>query len=170
MEDKYIKGIIIATIAILVGLAFWSTVGGSVSTLTQTQTSTNASFTLPANGTTADLLQCGQLNTTSVVIFNATNGTAGFQNHIIPATNYTITQAAGSDGFLSTRIVLSTLQPAQGYYGQSSNVTCGYQPRGYITEGGGRTVTTLIPLFLAILIAFAAIPDLRDWMKGLVTK
>src|SRR3972149_735343 len=102
MEEKYIKGIIIATIAVLVGLAFWSTVGSSIGTLAVIQTSTNASFTFPANGSTSDLTTCGQLNTTTITVYNYTNNT-------------------GSVGLL-------------------------------------------IPVFLAILIAFAAIPDLREWI------
>lgn len=165
MEDKYINGIIIATIAILVGLAFWSTIGSSVGTLTAIQTSTNASFTFPGNGTTTDLTTCGQLNTSAVVIFNTTNGTAGFQNLIVPVSNYTITQAAGADGFLSTRIAYNG-GGVDRFGGFADNVTCTYQPRGYIAEGGSRSVVLLIPIFFALLIAIAAIPDLREWIKN----
>ena len=165
MEEKYIKGIIIATIAVLVGLAFWSTVGSSIGTLAVIQTSTNASFTFPANGSTSDLTTCGQLNTTTITVYNYTNntGAVGGAGALVGSTNYTVTQAAGTDGYLSARVTCTALA-TNWVCGYATNVTCNYQPRGYITEGGGRSVALLIPVFLAILIAFAAIPDLREWI------
>ena len=164
MENKYLAGIIIATVAVLIGLAFWSPIGNNIGTLAIIQQSNNASFTVPALNTVTDLGVCGQLNTSTVVIFNATG------NVIIPAANYTVTQAAGSDGYVSARITFTGTQAGYDAAGTTAQVTCTYQPRGYITDGGGRAVALLIPVLFALAIALAASPDFRDWLKGVVTK
>lgn len=164
MEEKYIKGIIFATIAILVGLAFWTILGDSVGTLANIQTTTNASFTMPANGSTKDLTPCGQLNTTAIKVYNQTNGTGGSSAYpFVTATNYSVTQATGNDGFLSARIKC-TAGAVDYFCGHNVNVTCSYQPKGYITDSAGRGIALMIPIFAALLIMIAAIPDLREWV------
>lgn len=167
MERNGINFVVIAAVAILIGLSFWTLVGDTTGTLTKTFTSTNVSFTLPANQSTSDLIHCGQRNITSVTVWNYTNGTGSVLGAggsvLLGASNFTVTQAAGSDGYLSARITCTALGTNYGC-GYRTNVSCGYEPKGYISDGGARNIAALIPLFLAILIAFAAIPDLREWV------
>lgn len=160
MENKYLYGIIIATVAILIGLAFWSTVGSSVSTLTGTQSVSLAAFTFPANGTSGELTTCGQ-EVITIAIQNATGG------ETIAATNYSTTTGTGADGFISSFI---TINASSEYSTAPVSVNCTYYGKGYVNEGSTRAIVLLIPIFLALIIAFAAIPDLREWMKGMNNK
>ena len=158
MEDKYIAGIMIATIAILVGLAFWQPMASNIGTMTQTASSRNVSFTMPAVGVTKELTMCGQKALTYSII-NATDAIA------IPTTNYTITSSASSDGFLIAKI---TGTNGANFFGLTANMTCTYEPRGYIDNGGSRAMVSLIGIAMALLIMIAAVPDLREWIGGVV--
>ena len=133
--------------------------------MTKIQTSSNASFTAPAIGTVTDLTPCGQLNTSSVVIYNETG------DALFPGANYTITQGTSSiNGFLSTQINITGTLGGEDVAGTSLQVSCDYQPYGYITDSGGRGVAALIIIFMAFAIAFAAFPDLREFAGGLFNK
>lgn len=166
MENKGIAFIIVAFIVITVGLAFWSTVGGSIGTLARLQQTDNVSFAVPTGATWFDLVTCGQTNVSNVRVFNRTGDIE------ISAGSFNVRQGTSSiDGFLVTQIRNVTLYSTGAQaVATTLNVTCNYQPRGYITDSGARGVALLIPVFLAIAIAFAAIPDLREWVKGVVTQ
>ena len=156
-----IGGIIIAAIGILVGLALYTgTFASSIGTMTKTQTATNVTVTMPANGATSELSTCGQKAIT-YSLRNATNTT------LVPTNNYTITQGtAASDGYLIAK--LSTVY--SNHAGSSVNVTCEYEPRGYVSDGGGRAIVSLIAIFMALLIMVAALPNVRngvmDFFRG----
>lgn len=152
--------IIMAAVAILIGLAFWTgTFSENIGTLTQTRESGNVTFTLPANGESTQLTFCEQA-VESIIVTNATSGAT------VPSTNYTISQSTGSDGYLAAFITTTT----SAYAGGSVNGSCEYQPYGYIDNGGSRAITSLIAVFMAILIMVAALPDARnfvvDWIRG----
>lgn len=158
MENKGIAFIAIAAVVILVGLSFWSTIGGSIGTLTVIQSSANVSYTLPANNTVADLTPCGQKNTSTVVIYDATGAI------ILPATNYSVAQGTSStDGYLADQITLKNVNAT--WASHAANVSCSYQPRGYVTDSGSRSIVNLIPIFFALLIAIVALPDVRERLK-----
>lgn len=158
MEDKYIATIIVAVVGILIGLALFTTSAGFVGRATTLETSTNAPFTLPATTLNGDLTVCGQQNTTAISIANATSGL------VLTTGNYTVDVGAGSDGYLSTRINAT----AGTYAGKAVYVNCSYQPYGYINNAGTRTIFGLVIIFGALLIAITALPQARDWMKGMV--
>lgn len=164
MENKYITTIIIGFIAVIIGLAFWGLLGNNIGTLAVIQTSANQTFTLPANNTITDLIPCGQQNTSNVVIYTP-DGKLVFTHGALPSGNYTAIHQAGSDGYLSTRINVTNMNST--WASQAVNVSCSYEPRGYINEGGGRAVALIIPILFALAIAFAASPDMREWFKGL---
>lgn len=166
MEDKGFQFIVIAAVAVLIGLAFWSTIGGSIGTLARLQQTNNVSFATPTGATWFDVIPCGQLNTTNVRVFNRTGDVE------ISATSYNIRQSvSATDGYLITQIRnISIFSTGAQAASTTLNITCEYQPRGYIAESGGRNIALLIPIFFAILIAFAAMPDLREWLKNVVTK
>ncbi|UCD20938.1 MAG: hypothetical protein JSW08_00100 [archaeon] len=162
MEDKYIVGIVIAAVAVLVGLALWPAFAGNVGTMTQTSSSANVSYTLPANGSTADLTPCYQDNTSAVVIYSD----AG--DYVLPSANYSVAQAAGTDGFLHARITLININST--YAETAMNVSCSYEPLGYIEDSGSRGIVALIAIFMALLIAFAAFPNFRESVLNVFKK
>lgn len=152
--------IVIAAVTILIGLAFWPAVSPNIGAMTKTFDSTNVTMTLPAVTATSELPMCGQ-KAISIIITNATGGAT------VPATNYTVTQSQGIDGYLVAKVTTAS----QSFYASKSvNVTCNYEPKGYINESGSRGIVALIAVFLAILIAVAAMPNVRDkffdFLKG----
>lgn len=148
--------VIMAAVAILIGLAFYTTTfSDSIGLMTKTYTSNNVTVTMGAENASVEIPQCGQRSLSTIVV-NRSNTT-----DIITTANYTITTAAGTDGYLITKIQT----PRYGKYaGYAVNVTCNYEPRGYISDGGSRAIVGLIAIFMALLILVAAIPDLRDKM------
>lgn len=152
--------IVVATIAVLIGLAFWPALSPNIGQMTQTYSIVNQTMTLPAVTATSELTMCGQ-RATSITITNATGGAT------VPTTNYTVSQSPGTDGYLAAKVTTAS----QSYYaGKSVNVSCAYEPKGYISEGGSRGIVALIAVFMAMLIAVAAMPNVRDkffdFLKG----
>jgi len=159
MNDKGQIGfgmIVMSAVAILIGLAFYTgTVSPSIGQMTKLSNSYNQTMTLPANGETSELTMCGQ-RAVSYIITNATSGA------IVPTTNYTISQGIGTDGYLAAKITTTTSPYAQ----KSVNVSCEYEPKGYIPESGSRGIVSLIAIFSAFLIVIAAFPNIRDKIFG----
>ena len=147
--------LVIAAVAVIVGLVLFQAAAQKVGDSTNTYQATNASFTMPANGTTADLTPCGQGNTSAVVIMNAST------NVTVTAGNYTISKGIGSDGYINSRIYYNGV--GNNYYGgYAVNVTCTYEPKGYINDTGGRAIAGIIILLSAIAIAVVLLPLLRQ--------
>lgn len=144
--------IIMSAVAILIGLAFYQgSFSQNVGTLTKTQDAINQSFTFPANGATAELTICGQKVLTNTI----TNQTSGA---IVPTSNYTITQSIGSDGYLAAKLNTTF----SGYAGRATNVTCNFQPKGYVDDGATRGIINLIAIFMVLLIIVCAVPQTRE--------
>jgi len=152
MENKYITAIIIAAVTILMGLALWPAMAGNIGTMTRTGTSTNVAFAIGTGTAAKTLTPCYQkAMTTSLEYGNASGGA-------IATGNYTITQNTGTDGYLEAKITLTNTSSL----GATVNVTCTYEPKGYVESGGGRAIVGLIAIFMALLIMLAAVPDLRE--------
>lgn len=165
MENKHFYFIVGSFVAIVVALSFWTVIGNSVGTVTTLQFSNNTTITIPAQNAFVEVVGCGQANTSAIIVFNTTNGVA------YPAANYTVVSAASTtDGYLITQINFTGTNNAFDQVGLGATVDCNYQPRGYATDGGTRAVFNLIPILAALLIMIAAMPDLREWMKGMVSK
>lgn len=146
--------VVTAAVAILVGLALYTgTFSENIGTMTQTQTARNVTMTLPAVGATSELTMCGQKVITSLGVYNATAVAA------VPTTNYTISQSAGTDGYLAAKI---TTASQSAYAGRSVNVSCTYEPKGYVADGAGRGIVALIAIAAALLIVIAALPPVKD--------
>lgn len=146
--------IVMAAVAILIGLAFFPSISPNIGAMTKTFTSTNVTMAMPANGATSELTMCGQRAAGTVQIINASTGT------VVPTTNYTITQSTGTDGYLTAKI---TTTNSLLYAGRNVNVTCyDYEPKGYVAESGSRALVGLIAIAFALLIIVAAIPNLKD--------
>lgn len=131
--------------------------------ITNLETAVNTSFTFPANGTTADLTPCQQLDTSGAVIFNATNGTAGFQNLIVPTSNYTITQGIGASGYPTARIAYNG-GGSNFFGGKADNVSCTYEPFGYNHDSSSRNIATIWGIFVALAVAFFVFVGIKfEW-------
>lgn len=156
MEDKYIAGIIVAALAVFIGLALWPAMSSNIGTMTQTQTVRNHSITFPAAGATVELL--GQDIVTDLGIYNRTDGT------LVPTNNYTITSEIGTNGLIKT-----TLTGEGGHFsGVLVNASYTYQPEGYARDSGSRAIIVIVAIMMALLIAVSASPNLRDWIGDLV--
>ena len=145
--------VVMAAVGILIGLAFLPSISPEIGKMTQTFTSINVTMTMPAASSTSELTMCGQ-EARSYVLTNATNP-AG----VVPTTNYTVSSSAGSDGYLAAKI---TTASQSAFAGRSVNVTCTYEPKGYIDDSGSRAIVALVAIAFALLIVVAAIPNLRD--------
>ena len=154
MDDKMIGGIVIAALAVLIGLALWPAFSPNIGQMTQTFTAQNQTMVMPAAGATSELTMCGQkaLTSTYFVITNATTGV------LVPSGNYTISQSVGTDGYLAAKI--TTVQSLSA--SKNINVSCAYQPKGYLEDGANRSIVGLIALAFTLLILVAAIPNIRN--------
>jgi len=161
MENKYFRGILIAFIAISIGLALYTgSFSDSIGQMTKTFDTRNVTVTFPNNGTVLELSACGQ-KVISGTIINSTSLV------VVPTTNYSFSQRPSTtDGYLVATLN-ATLAGHSGYSGKTVNVSCNYQPRGYIEDAGSRGIVVLIAIFMALLIAVSASPDLREWIKNL---
>jgi len=155
-----IGGIIIAAILIFVGLAmmFSGSVPQSIGDMTKTGTNNNKTMNMPGQGATAEITTCGQ----KALTYTITNATGG---EIVPTTNYTISQSAGTDGYLAAKVTTGT---TSNYANRSVNVSCTYEPKGYVVEGGSRAIVGLVAIFAAMLILVAALPDIKNGILDLV--
>lgn len=152
--------IILAFVVIVVGLALYTgSLSPNVGQLTQTRNSFNQSFTVPANGGASQITNCEQ-KAISVILTNATSGA------IVPSTNYTISQVVGSGN-----VLVAQLNSTGGVYASRSvNLSCNYEPYGYLSDGGSRGIALIIPVFFAIALLVAVIPSARegfmDFIRG----
>lgn len=156
--------IILLGIALIFGLALVVPIAQNQGTLTNLGNSSNVSYTLPANGTYADLTACGQLNTTNVVIYNYTNssGELGTPYNTYGG-NFSVNQSVGDDGYLNTRIYWDSKAGAYVKAGYKANVTCIFEPKGYNHDASSRNIAGLILIFTAI--AMVAIGINKDWFE-----
>lgn len=152
--------IIVLAIALIFGLVMIVPIGQNTGTLTNIGNSSNVSFTMPANGTTADLVACGQLNTSNVEVYNVTRLVASN----VTTANYTITQAAGTTGYITTRITCNQLGGANYFCGYSALATCQFEPFGYNHDASSRSIAGLILIMVCIvLIAVGLRKDLFEF-------
>jgi hypothetical protein len=161
-KDTGFAVIIMAAVAVLIGLAFWPTISPNIGQMTQTFTAVNNSFTFAEGGIAKEVPFCGQKINSIIVINKSLANVTG----LVPASNYTTSVCTGSDGYLSACL---TYKVAAGVYNTSQvNVTCNYNPRGYVDNAAGRGMVALIAIFMAMLIAAAASPNLREWVMDKV--
>lgn len=138
---------ILSFIVIIVGLAIYS--GGiapNVGTLTQTKTNTNKTITAPSAAGQSVFID-GQRIIGSLVALNASNS-----SQVLPTSNYTV-QSDVSTGVLRLQF---TLLAGNGYAGKPLNVSYQYEPEGYISDAGARSVTSLIGIMTALAVVAIA--------------
>jgi hypothetical protein len=147
--------VVFAAVAILIGIALFSgAVAPEIGKMTKTYNAVNTSFVMPFYGAITDLTPCGQRAITYEIV--------NLTGEVVK--NYTVTQAAGSDGYLSARILAQNAT----YAGRMVNVSCNYEMKGYIPESSSRGMAVLIAIGACLLIAVAALPNLRNGVKDLL--
>ena len=146
--------IVMAAVAILIGLAFWGQFAGNIGQMTKTSAAVNVSMTLPADGATSELTMCGQKALTIAIINQS-------DRVVVPTSNYTTSQSPGTDGYLAAKV---TTTSSLLFAGKAVNVSCTYEPKGYIAESGSRGIVVVISIFMALLILVAAMPNVREFI------
>lgn len=151
---------LMAFIAIIAGLALFQGLGPFIGQTTGSVDMRNRTFTMPAVGSTTDLV--GQELLGTPIVINASTGL------VVPSTNYTIAEGLSSvDGL--KRIRLTSL----GGWSNDDNINVSYLygAEGYIDSGGGRSIALLIPLFFGLAIALIALtPSLREKFMDMIGK
>ena len=138
----FIGIILMAFISIIVALALFN--GGITSNVAGTTTlgtTVNDTVTSAASGSAISL------DGKYVSDLIATNISSGAT---IPSTNYTIQNNQVVNGVLTARLLSND---GTEYPGQSWNVSYTYQPEGYITSSGGRSIASIIIVLTALAIA-----------------
>lgn len=149
-----------AMIGIIVGAVLLIQVSQDVGTTTNTITvaADAGLYTTPANGERIDLL--GQDIIGTPVVTNRSGSL------IITDANYTIDEIVSETTGVKT---ISYRTDDADYASSAVNITYTYGPDGYISSAGGRSMATIIPIFMALLIAVVAlIPSLRSKVLDMV--
>ncbi len=128
-----------AFIGIIIAIVFLASIATSIVGQTNTITTINETVTAPA--VNASLALTGRDYVGSGVVHNATNGT------LIPTVNFTF-----SDGLVNgaKTVLITTLDGASGYAGESINVSYEYGAEGYLADSGSRSIALLIIIFGAL--------------------
>lgn len=140
-----VGGFVLMFIGVIVALALLGSGGISdgVTVVTQTVNQVNQTFTAGAVGGNVTLNGQAAYN---LVYTNATSGVA------IASTNFTVTNYVLTNG--DPRATLKTNANSV-YAGKSVNITYTYEPVGYATDSGTRSITQLITILSALaVIAF----------------
>lgn len=146
-------------IAVIVGLILFQAVAQNVGQATNTVELVNSSQTLAANGASIYLTDYQALS--SVVILNATDNTT------IGAGNYTITNTVIYNGALAVKITTDDAA----YASSDVRVSGTAQPLTYIADSGARSMTALITIFFALLVAVIAMsPVARSGVMDMMGK
>ena len=81
--------------------------------------------------------------------------------------NYTILNNQVVDGTLTAQLQTDTVQ----FQGNDSRASYTYQPTGYITSGGGRSIATIIILLTALAIGVVAMsPVFKGPLKDMLSR
>jgi len=143
------KAIIVAFIAIILGVVLIGTIADQETAITETKTNINHTVTLPtAIGETVELTGRDHISTTSVI--NASDANDDWSD------NVTLSDGLGSDGSKKVILTLDDLTDSDGdeINGTDANVTNVYGPQGYLANSSDRAIIGLVIIFgaLAILI------------------
>lgn len=148
-----IGALIMVFIGVIVGLVILASTFPTIGQTTQTVLQNNQTITFPNSGQSVVLN--GQA-ASAVTVINRSGS-------VVPASNYNITNYDTTTG---TFRVLLTANAGSTFYGNSTNVSYTYEPVGYVTDSGSRSIIGLIPLLSAIAIALFVLGV--AYTKGLI--
>jgi len=153
--------LLITAIGIIIGAILLSdSIADNVNLVTSTFTVSNTTVA-GLSGTATNLI--GK-HATDLVVTNKTGG------GVIQSGNFTINNdIILSDGTLGSTIVTAAGNTINASTAGCCNISYIYQPLGYFTDGGSRSIATVIVIFCAIAIAITAlVPVLRNGALDLV--
>jgi len=144
--------IMVAFIAILVGVIFVQSVAQQVGSSVNTIALANDTLvTTVVDNTPQYITEYKAIS--DVVIYNATG------DALIPASNYTVTNNVLQNGALTVNITPLVVEADNQYAWLVSGTA---QPTTYISDGGGRAIASLIVIMFALAIVVVALsPTLR---------
>ena len=146
--------LIVAFVTIVVGVALLVVVAQQVGQTKDTVAVVNKSLGTADNETTVYLTDWKSIS--SVVIYNE-SGT-----EIVPANNYTVTNNVVYQGALAISVLPDGSNNAA-FQGYTWTISGTAQPLTYVSDGGSRSIVTLIVIFFALAIAVAALyPVVKD--------
>lgn len=161
-QGDMLKMIIVAFMAIIVGISLFIAAGADIAETTNTVTVSEQTLTAPAANASINLN--GKLVESGYTFVNAT----GRELITIPG-NFTVENNQLVSGTLTARLTAGAA--ANEYQGTSILANYTYQPDGYISESGGRSVATLIMIFFALAIMVVAlVPALRSGVMNLFSR
>ena len=136
-----IGGFVLLFIGIIVAIALLPAIADNVSTLSDTVTATNVTYTAPAANGTIDLGTAQEL----ITLIHVTNHTDGT---VVGAGNYTI--AEGISATTGKKVVQYTSGVDANYVGDGVNVSMTYGAEGYADNSGARGMSKVILIFAAL--------------------
>ncbi len=135
-------------IVVVVGLALLIPIAGNTSAITTKRTVSNETITMPVNGSTEDLF--GQ----AVSGFSIWNSTDVLLTQDL---NYSLARDVISDAKLTAQITNVVIGTTYDYAGETMTVQYSYEPFGYSSNGGTRSIAALIILLTALGIGIIGI-------------
>ena len=134
-------------IGILVGLILMQGTFPFIGAATNSYTLTNSTFTGGGGGVTTDLV--GQELLSTPIVSNQTG------QQVVGSGNYTIAERVSTvDGL---KRIAYTPTSNGNWNTTAVNISYNYGQEGYIDDAGGRGVTNLIPIVMAIALIAAAV-------------
>lgn len=152
------KAVFAFFVGAIIAIVFLASIADSVFTQTTTGTEANLSVTVPAINVTTAVNGRDLLDTTTVVISNATN---------ISLVTHGLNLSDGLVGGVKTVTLTVNDSAGDNLVGTTVNLTYDYNPDGYIADSGGRSIALLITIFgaLAILV-FGIVVFVKDGTLG----
>lgn len=154
------KAIFTIFVGAIIAIVFLASVADSIFIQTNTVSASNSTFTAPAVNESVAILGRELVDGTTPVTLNASNSTG--------------TDLQNSGVFVDTRIIngvrtvaLNINQTGINFASTDINVTYEYDPQGYISIAGGRSVALLITIISALaLLIFAVVVFIKDGSLG----
>ncbi len=143
ITDGDFKAIMLVFIGGIVAIVILASVADTIFPQTNTLAVINTTVTGAAVNTTLDL-QGRELLTTQE-IHNSTNATDNLFDE-----GASLQTGTGTNGLLTVQLILN--DTAAAYVGRPIDVSYTFNPDGYISNSGGRSINNLIPIFAALAI------------------
>ena len=152
---------VVAAITVLVAVALFVQTADITGDMTNLRSVVNGTYTTAAtaNGT---ITLPGRAATTSITVVNATDGT-------VWSSNFTLVEE-DANGDLAVLLKTTDAAVAAGQNGTSVNVSYTYEPYGYNSNNGARSMVVIILIMAALGIAFVLIPGLRETLGEFMNK
>lgn len=143
-------------IGAIIALTFIISIADSTFDQTNTLEQVNTTVTIPAINATTDLG-----GRTLIIANNVLNAT----DNATITTGVSLQTGVGTNGLQTVQI--TTNDTATGFVGTTARISYTYQPDGYLSNGGARSITGLIIIFSAVAIfVFVVVVFIKNGSLG----